>query len=375
MVISINKLRMEVFPSLLVILFSFTSLGKMYFDSGLLYQLSNYGMGIIGIIGVLYTLLARLNWKNLLIIFVSFLIFALPVIHNDNLDLIQRFVQPFLYIGIGLLLINFKLNYRLVAFSFIIHALFFVVHFPSGVGHPIFADTSRNYHSVIIIYNAILVYISLYQSNMKVKLYPALLTLLICLWSLGRSGILVAVILFLVVYFQRIKSGKASTRHIKYTFSVIFSMVILYIFYFADELFVYRFLGGFLESGFEEKGRSNLLTEYWNVASSSFQNILFGVNTEGNPVFHRYGYNLHNSYLRLHSLFGLAGLLTIIILILNAVKKYWKNHKFYIMLMAVILIRISTDQAAFFGIFDPLIIYFTLNSFVAGKKKDLQINY
>lgn len=371
----ISKLKFEIVPTLLVIFFSFATLGKMYFPIGLLNHFFNYGMAIVSAIGILYTILTKLNLKNILIIFGAFIIFIIPVAHNDNLDLYQRFIMPYLYLGIGLLLVNFKLNYRLVSISFIIHALFFIAHFPLGIGHPIFNDTSRNYHSVIVIYNAILFYISTYQNNTKIKLYPVIMTLLICFWSVGRSGILVASLFFLVIYYEKLKSGNASTKHIKVVFSFMFATFLIFILLLFDDNIFYRYIARFTEEGFQDNARSRIIDEYFHLMTSSTNNFLFGVNTEFNNLFQRYGYNLHNSYLRLHSLYGFFGLALAFVLFLNSIRKYWKNHKFYILLMLVILVRISTDQAAFFGIFDPLLIYFTLNSFIVGKNKDLQINY
>src|SRR5699024_10158465 len=113
--------------------------------------------------------------------------------------------------------------------------------------------------------------------------------------------------------------------------------------------------------GFQDDSREIIINEYLNEMESNSMSLAFGVPYKNSSLFSNFNNNLHNSYLQLHSYFGFAGLLMIIVGALMAIRKYIKNKNIlYLFLFGSLLIRIMTDTVAFIGILDPLLYYFII---------------
>ena len=117
----------------------------------------------------------------------------------------------------------------------------------------------------------------------------------------------------------------------------------------------------FLSRGLESSGRVSIINEYIRSATSNIRYFIFGVPSTSSDIFIDFNSNFHNSYLRLHSNYGLLGFLLIMIMILVAlINLIRKKSILHVALLLAFLVRISTDTIAFVGITDPLLFYFIL---------------
>ena len=148
-------------------------------------------------------------------------------------------------------------------------------------------------------------------------------------------------------------------------------------FYYFYEVFFEKALERTVSMGFTDVYREAIIETYIARVSYSLSDFMFGVKLEGELVFEYFAYNLHNSYLKLHSLHGIIGLIAVLISIIITQYKFFVSRNFlYCGMLMVILVRISTDIAAFQGPFDPLIYYFILMAlcnFTEVKQSDFLV--
>lgn len=369
-----NKFFSEVIPTTLIIAFVLSALCKSYFTNELLNNISNISMIMFSILSLIYVIFNKFTYKVLSILTIIVLILVFISSQNDNFASLKIYFLPFMYIFVGLIVLNFKLNYKIVFLGFLAISLFFIFHFPTGIGSRLFADSSRNYHSVYMLFMTSILYISYIQNNKKLPITPAFISFIICLWSLGRSGIITSLIILLLVIFYNIFTAKLYNKvfsTVIISISIILILSIIYLFQFN---IIDNYLWGFTEKGITDKSRGTIIEEYIYLLGQNFHNIFYGVPIEGNLTFYRYGYNLHNSFLRLHALFGLPGFVIILFAIIRSGYHLLKKNKFLFVVFISILLRISTDQAAFFGLMDIILVYFLFSSNHIPAQKNISHN-
>lgn len=360
-----DQIHEEIVPTLIILFFGLASFARMSLPDGtILKLLSKIIMSFSGVFGILYTMIKKISKDRLVFMLMLVTVMLISVTHTKNYDL-RGFYLFVMYIGIGMLLVNFQLNYKLSFASFIFFAFYILFQILLIGKTSIFYDSSRNYHSIVIIYHLILLYIATHTSGRKISLFPAILTFLISILSVGRAGIIVSAFILLgVLTYIILEKDKEKFFPIRIKWLFIITLLIIVLMFTSLSIFenVYeKYFQRLHSQGLTDPARLTLIKEYLGNLQESFSNILLGVPIYGNKVFESYGNNLHNSYLRLHSNFGLIGFIAFAVLVVKAFFRYAKSNLLFFVLFSSILLRISTDQAAFHGIFDPLIYFFLLN--------------
>ena len=248
--------------------------------------------------------------------------------------------------------------FMLVVYSYI--AYLYIIGIPPS---EVFSTYSHNHISVTLLYTTILFYLSYSSSEIKNKHYsimPALICYILCVLSLGRSGIISAA--FLLTFLAILKYQHLLLRENipKKVFAFLFALGFVYS--------IYRSIGYFFEAGYffqfekrslESEGRSIIIHTYLDHLDGI--NLLIG---NGYKFFEEVvGKSPHISYLSWHNSFGIAGLL-LMLYTLFAILKYFARNRYYMVLFSVILIRSSTDDVLFTSgiMFGVLFVYFLLKS-------------
>jgi hypothetical protein len=201
-------------------------------------------------------------------------------------------------------------------------------------------------------------YIMLSMEKRNIDLKPALLTLAISIWGIGRSGIASSFVLLLGLLFVKLRTKP------KYIYNTIICFFIVSLFYalttFAMDSSILgnaidHYLAREMEAGPSE--RLTMWKNYFNNLDMS--RVIFGVNVVEDPwpegeIFE---YNYHNSFINLHLQTGLMGLITMAFIILSFLTFYRKN-KIYFFLLLTLILRSSTDLLIFFGPFDFIPLFF-----------------
>jgi hypothetical protein len=230
--------------------------------------------------------------------------------------------------------------------------------------------TSYNGISMMLLAACISLYIVLGMDGGKIDLKPALLTAVLCIWAIGRSGILSSVFLLaglaLLALQARIKNQFACT------FVVILISLLGYVFFensgmlSEDNVLLGNAVDNYsARSAEEESPRLVMWANYLN--NLDFYRLVFGANifTDPWPEGEEFGYNYHNSWINLHSQTGLMGLV-IMALVGLSLLKFWKNNKLFFVLFMAVILRWSTDSGIFFESWDFL-VYFFIFYYLSGK--------
>jgi hypothetical protein len=217
--------------------------------------------------------------------------------------------------------------------------------------------TSWNGISMLMLVACTSLYIILSMENKNINLIPALFTLVISIWAIGRSGIASSFVLLLGLLFVRIRAKQ------KYIYILIISLFIAYLF--RDILFrvaidyvkVGNAIDLYLAREVTPSERMDIWAYYFN--NLDIFRLIFGVNVHTDPWPEReyLAYNYHNSFINLHLQTGFMGLITIALIIFSLLKYYRINQVFFFLFLTVIF-RWSTDLGIFFDSFDFIPFFF-----------------
>lgn len=276
---------------------------------------------------------------------------------------LEEFIMPLMFIGPSMILIHFKISYKFARLYFWLNALIYVAILIGLIDLNVFGYYSDNYISINILNLSTILFITSYQNNIKFNIYPSIAVAIVCYLSMGRASIIVGTIQLILFFLYFLYYRRKEERRSNFLIVIFVTLTLMVGYLIVFEKYIYPLLGNFFSThkydyGFKSMGRSMLLQEYWNRMNDSIGNFVFGVPIRNNDLFLSFGSNWHSSYLRLHSFFGLPGVLIVMISACKAAAKFSKENKVFLILICVLLIRIATDSAAANGILDPILYYF-----------------
>ena len=203
-----------------------------------------------------------------------------------------------------------------------------------------------------------IVYISEYQNGKNITILPALITVLISAWAGGRAGFLCSLlILFSVIIFSK---NKKEITIGKIMFIVSLSIVLLVLIKFVFSDFFIQILNRLTDQGIVDSVRSELIERYFY--RISLEDIILGRNLAFDPLYRFVSLNTHNSYLQLHAIYGLFGIIAIFFGLIKQISIYIKSKNFLLLFILItILIRIFSETHAFTNFMDPIIYWLIFN--------------
>lgn len=332
---------------------------------------SNLLISLTGVLCYLYMIFTdRIRSRKLILI--SCLYMLLMLIsrwYNKNADL-PEIIWNVSFTGVAALLYYKNINIKCMYFVFYIAAIYCI--FLALKGYDIqegLGDTgSINSISVLLIFLLGLIYIEHYRTygNTLLPYMPVILTLIISIWTASRAGILSLFVFMTYILFHNLKNKKSA-----YLYTVIMILaLVLFSLKFGD-IFYANIIDKTNKFG-TNSSRLLIWNEYF-MSLNNFLNIFFGVEFDRTRDLYIsfYNGNLHNSFLMLHSKYGLLGFLIVLLLIFKAFVKClkWRNYV-YLFVLITICIRASFDWCSFPGIFDVIFWFYAF--FVLDKKKYLK---
>lgn len=324
---------------------------------------------LIGVVSLLYVCITERDGKTpallLLVVFGATSLMAVCMAVNGNASL-EDLLWPVTYSGpIGILLTK-EIGTRVFHFLFYFVAVFYLANALLGIDpSSITATSSRNAISGNVLLLAALLYFSQWQKLSTISLMPAIITVLLCIYGEGRTGILVSVVLLIVVLFQYLFKVKAfALFKVIAVFTLIGLALLLVNTVFSDALQV-------LFSRFDREGMDTVRYEIWSsYLAEVFSDpkwFIFGAPTDSSWILTYYDGNLHNAFFMLHSRFGMIGFcLVCVTLLLYALFSIKECHVFEVTLIAVLVLRSFYDWIAFTGLYDVFFISLTLVVFLKG---------
>lgn len=365
------NIKISFLSSLIVISFYFSWLINLI--TGNIYHLLQF---VIGISSILFLPKIKNIFNNHIkfLLVINFLI-LLSFNFSSNLSFVSLVIYAS-YSLVSLLLLNYRLNFPLSILSFVIHCLIFSYFIITNQNpNEIFVYSSRNYVSVVMIIQTMLVYISTIQHNKKVHILPAVIAFLLSVWGVGRAGIFSSTLILIGVILHKLYRSKITNNLSPKIMKILFiSPILLLVVVVVWPTFTDYLLPEIADSfdialnkmtskTISQDPRFYLNMQYLDYISENLASLLFGANYSNIPILRYFNLNPHNSFIRLHSIYGFFGILIYSILILKSMYRYIKNKNIlYFLFLFSILFRISTDIIAFPGIIDPIIIYFIFNN-------------
>lgn len=194
--------------------------------------------------------------------------------------------------------------------------------------------------------------ISVFLDKNKLPIFSALATLVVAFFGLGRGSIIVA---FLVLFFSFfvnyyvVKSGVEKNRFVCLFFGAFFLIFVIGAVGYAGYLGLMDdwVEGSKFSAGVLDPHRGYMLADY--LGKLDAWSLLFGADYSGTSIESAYGSNPHNSYIRLHSYYGIFGLL---VAIFSPFAVFSTNKEFsfkwiVFVLILLVLIRAVTEPILF----------------------------
>lgn len=289
------------------------------------------------------------------------LFMLISLVYNGNADLMEL-LWIWTYAGIAGLLYQFEISEKIHLSCLFAFFALILIHIASGGNHENFLSMgSANNISVYLFFFLFAGYLSGSAEKKPLKYIPLFLILAASLWAGNRGGALTAVVLIAFVLFYNfawIEKGKI--------FALIRVALLVLLAVWALNGVLSEFMTAFVdktERYGSESARTEIWAEYLRATVENAGNFLFGVNTnhyayrlltamEGNP---------HNSFLMLHSKFGMAGLFCLLALFCKGISKVIKKKEPVVLIVIIVAsTRMMFDWCAFPGIYDVLFWYLAL---------------
>jgi hypothetical protein len=199
-----------------------------------------------------------------------------------------------------------------------------------------FINASRNHVAVPFIFFGSLNFFLERKNNLYSNKLWYLFILLICVWSISRANIISGAVLFLMSFFS-FKNKSLISKHKKVISLISVSSFIAFILYYLENIKELLFVKSFTLVKFFDDRNSVLENERFGLIDKYIEGLNFIDYIFGKSV----DYNIHNSYINLHALFGIFGFLFFIFLAYKMKKR--------IIFLIPVLLRSFTDTISFFG--------------------------
>ncbi len=291
----------------------------------------------------------------------SFLLSSYAVSRTERLVHVPIFMIA--NIGIALILLKSRINSKPLEFIFYSLSAYFTLLFIRGLDpNSAIASVSRNGISELMIFLCCVLYTIQVKELKEVSILPAFVTLLICTWAVGRSGIISSLtLLSLLFLFKR----KSSTTSFGIAFGIFFGFCIVYLLIPHFLLDIGSLLDFFrpaiehsslrVSQGFDP--RFSIWADYINALG--LYNIIFGENNFYylEAVNDWRLKNYHNIFISLHAQTGAFAFIVIAVTGL-ALRHFYRFNKTYFVLFLVLILRGLTDDYMFFESRDFIYYYF-----------------
>jgi len=291
---------------------------------------------------------------SLALFFMFFLIKTLFFV-NISSELLFSILFFIAHIGLAFYVIKGKYSEVILIVVFYIWAIFLFLQFINNVPPSNVIYVSENIVNFVSISFSVSVYLARYLKGKVIILNPAIITVIIAFWSSGRSGIIGALILLLVVL--------ASKYNLKQKYLIALLVVSTLLLF--TEGFINKTINitnniitrGGTRDGIIGNVRFDIWKDYFS--SLDFKTVMLGFNV--NEVHKFFGFtDLHNSFLDGHYMFGIFMFFLILLIILAFLKLFIDKKFFPIILLIVFFTRGFTDTVIFVGRFDYLYIVILL---------------
>lgn len=306
--------------------------------------------------------------KLVYFIIIFSIIYLIKIIFYQQIGGILKFSLLISNIGYGIYLIEEKKALNLFRNIYIILMFILFFFFISGVKPSDISEYSSGNIVNFIVLAFSLTMIRLYnQRTNRIIVLPAVLSIFVSIWTLGRMGIISSILLLVGIIIVILIENKDKLN--KYILSTILMLLVALSYFLADHL-VNIINGIFTKFGRKsttimDDPRVFIIKDYFSKLDLS--KIIFGFDfTE--HYFNGF-INLHNGFLNIHYSFGIGGLLIILILFYVVITAIKKKQYLSVVLIFCLFFRMSTDTLLLVGVYDFTLVYLVLSVLICKYKE------
>lgn len=236
----------------------------------------------------------------------------------------------------------------------------------------LFYETSRNYVSIYSLLFCFLLAIVWNKNGYSFPFVFCVICFCACVWAIGRSGILAALLL-LVIF------GLKKAKNTKYRLLIVSGcsiLVLMLIMFTSIQDYIEignRFFSRFMD--FKALGSNNerlyIYSSYVQTAIDNPKNLLLGVDTDHvNGIISSKNGNLHNSFLQFHAYFGAIMLVLFIYAIIRSCVCLHRSKEIDVLIIYIVfLFRCLFDYCFPGTVGDVVIWYCILSPFVMRQRR------
>lgn len=311
-----------------------------------------------------------LNFKYTIFNLLLLLLGILNLYYTNILNILAYLNTFFVYGGLGLLILNYRPNQKILKILNLFLIAFFFISIILGSDPNLILIYSRNYISVVLMYSISLLFIAydgeVTSTNVLFYLFAALI---VSIMAVGRGGIIsftVAVIAYLLFLYSKQRSR--NYLWLIFITTLIVMVLLIFIIPNMEEIFPQ-----FYQRSVSQEPRVDIWESYWDSISGKPGQVLIGSQSQFFST--RYGYfdNLHNSYLTVHHRYGLLGVVFLITGLLRTLIFSIKQREYNILTMIILVIVRSMFDTTF-GMFHGDFLIFYIIFYPDFKLKEI-INY
>lgn len=359
-----NRKRQQKIANWLILISSFwMSFIKCFPLSGVFV---NSSIAFIGIVCLMYYLFygnqGKMQQVMLFNLALSFCMFT-SILYNGNADF-DNIIWIWAYSGVAMLIVEYGVSKPVGLIVFWGTVLFVLAYIYSGRRpEEFYLFGSANVINAIVLFAYFIYFVSLINQTDKpgLNVIPPFIFLLISIWSSSRSGVVVAAFIFSGIFLLNTTTKKRRNRIIGFV-----SIVAILGFMVAYWDTIISAIGEDMTAKAERYGTGSIRTAIWreyiDVAFSNIGDLFLGVTHDDpfkTPLLSYWSGNTHNSFLMLHSKYGLLGFLLVIIPLFRRIFENYKHKQHYeLFILFAVIIRAFFDWIAFPGIHDIVFFWF-----------------
>ena len=352
--------KKELYENVIIFFFIMDELIGMITGSDFKFYIDYLLLGIIVV-----TFLKKWNKKDLFMVvylFITVLASFLSRLHTENYNL-NGWLYKIALFSVALFMCRSKLNVLFAKALFWIITAYFLIQIIFGNGNHAFYSTSRNYISVVYIFINCLLVLSCEDNAEGYKLIYSVVPVIFSIIAMGRGGIIASFLFYIFsLYFLTVKVNAGKKKR-KYLFAFAIS---IFVFLLWGQDLIKVMFSRFFSEGMQDESRNIIWTEYISLLVNNKDNIIWGATVSQNSYLNMFGGNLHNSYLMIHSHYGIFYFILQIILIICSMIQYIKHKKYMIVSIYIaFLVRAFTDVlfSTYWG--DIFLWYFIMYPFTS----------
>lgn len=359
-----NKKRQQIKANWLILISSFwMSFIKCFPLPG---AFVNGSIAFIGIVCLLYYLFyGNQGKKQQVVLFnlaLSFCMFV-SILYNGNAGF-DNILWIWAYSGVAMLIVEYgvsKLTGRIAFWGSVLIVFLFI--YSGRRPEEFYLFGSANVINAIVLFAYFIYIISLINEDdaPRLNVLPPFIFLVVSIWSSSRSGLVVAAFLLVGIFLLN-----TTTRNKRNRIVGIITIVAVFALFFAFFDKIYSVIGEDMTKKAERYGTGSIRTAIWSeyidVAFSNFGDFFLGVGHDDpikTPLLSFFSGNTHNSFLMLHSKYGLFGFLLVIITLIKRIFENFRHKQRYeLFILFAVIIRAFFDWIAFPGIHDIVFFWF-----------------